>query len=425
MKRIKNLIFDFDGTLADTSSVIISTMQAAIGRLGLPERTDEECASMIGLRLEEIPAVLWPGLPVQSKEFAATYREIFDRRKDTHGVELFPGVGRTLDVLSRLGFGMAIASSRSHRSLDEYVERLGMGGVFSLVVGGNDVAYGKPAPDAVLSIADRMGWNPAETMVVGDARFDILMGRNAGTETCAVSYGNQSREELAESCPGAIVDRFASILPIACGVDSGIVEYVEANVLPRYSEFDKAHREDHAMQVIGQSMELAGSFPGADIDMIYVVAAFHDLGLAYGRERHHIDSGKMLVEDPMVKSRFSEEQIETMRQAVEDHRASKGSCPRNDYGLIVAEADRFIDPETIVRRTIQYGLANYPELDTEGHYRRMLRHLIDKYGPDGYLKIRIPDSPNVRRLARLRTIISSEETLRRLFDRILREETEG
>ncbi|MDE6391414.1 MAG: hypothetical protein K2L26_08385 [Duncaniella sp.] len=131
----------------------------------------------------------------------------------------------------------------------------------------------------------------------------------------------------------------------------------------------------------------------------------------------------MLVEDPMVKSRFSEEQIETMRQAVEDHRASKGSCPRNDYGLIVAEADRFIDPETIVRRTIQYGLANYPELDTEGHYRRMLRHLIDKYGPDGYLKIRIPDSPNVRRLARLRTIISSEETLRRLFDRILREET--
>ncbi|MDE5727379.1 MAG: HAD family hydrolase, partial [Duncaniella sp.] len=189
MKRIKNLIFDFDGTLADTSSVIIATMQAAIGRLGLPERTDEECASMIGLRLEEIPAVLWPGLPVQSKEFAATYREIFDRRKDTHGVELFPGVGRTLDVLSRLGFGMAIASSRSHRSLDEYVERLGMGGVFSLVVGGNDVANGKPAPDAVLSITDRMGWNPAETMVVGDARFDILMGRNAGTETCAVSYG--------------------------------------------------------------------------------------------------------------------------------------------------------------------------------------------------------------------------------------------
>lgn len=425
MKRIRNIIFDFDGTLADTAPVIIATMQAAIERLGLPARTDAECASMIGLRLEEIPPELWPGRPGLSADFARTYRQIFDERKHTHDVRLFPGVMETLASLSRMGFGMAIASSRSHRSLDEYLEKFGLDGMFSLVVGGNDVACGKPAPDPVLFITDRLGWTPAETMVVGDARFDILMGKNAGTAACGVSYGNQSREELAEACPDAIVDRFASILPIACGVNPAIVEYVEASVLPRYSEFDKAHREDHAMQVIGQSMELACGFPGADIDMVYVVAAFHDLGLAYGRERHHIDSGRMLGEDPMVKSLFTGEQIETMRQAVEDHRASKGTRPRNDYGLIVAEADRFIDAETIVKRTIQYGLANYPELDTEGQYRRMLNHLREKYGPDGYLKIWIPDSPNALRLSRLHTLIASESTLRPLFTRILREETAG
>lgn len=206
-------------------------------------------------------------------------------------------------------------------------------------------------------------------------------------------------------------------------LNPGLVEYVERHILPQYALFDKAHREDHARMVIEQSLALAERMPEAKTDMVYAVAAFHDLGLVNGRENHHIDSRKILLADVFLKKLFTQEEIRLMGDAVADHRASNRNKPRNIYGLIVAEADRFIDPETIIRRTVQYGLANYPELDREGHYRRMLRHLVDKYGPDGYLKIWIPWSENAARLRELHRIIADEARISALFDRIFEEET--
>ncbi len=201
-----------------------------------------------------------------------------------------------------------------------------------------------------------------------------------------------------------------------------LIDYVERHILPQYAHFDKAHREDHARMVIEQSLKLAEKMPEANPDMVYVVAAFHDLGLVNGRENHHTDSRKILLADTFLQSRFSPQELVLMGDAVEDHRASNRHKPRNLYGLIVAEADRFIDPETIIRRTIQYGLANYPELDSEGHYRRTLAHLQEKYGPDGYLKIWIPWSDNAARLQELHRIIADEPRIRELFARIFEEE---
>ena len=192
-----------------------------------------------------------------------------------------------------------------------------------------------------------------------------------------------------------------------------------------YAEFDKAHQADHVNMVIEQSMKLASEMPGIDKEMVYVVAAFHDLGLINGRENHHIDSRKILEADDFIRARFSPEQIRLMGEAVEDHRASKSGKPRNDYGLIVAEADRFIDSETIIRRTIQYGLKHYPELDCEGHRRRTMEHLEKKYGANGYLKIWLPWSDNAKRLERLRDMIANPAAIGEIFDRIYREETEG
>lgn len=206
-------------------------------------------------------------------------------------------------------------------------------------------------------------------------------------------------------------------------LNPGLVEYVERHILPQYALFDKAHREDHARMVIEQSLALAERMPEVKADMVYAVAAFHDLGLVNGRENHHIDSQKILLADVFLKKLFTQEEIRLMGDAVADHRASNRNKPRNIYGLIVAEADRFIDPETIIRRTVQYGLANYPELDREGHYWRMLRHLVDKYGPDGYLKIWIPWSENAARLRELHRIIADEARISALFDRIFEEET--
>lgn len=202
-----------------------------------------------------------------------------------------------------------------------------------------------------------------------------------------------------------------------------IIDYVEREIIPRYASFDKAHREDHVRMVIEQSLKLIEHEPSMNADMVYVIAAFHDLGLINGRENHHKDSRKILEADKFIAVCFPPEQIRIMGEAVEDHRASNEHKPRNEYGLIVAEADRFIEPETIIRRTIQYGLANYPHLDKAGHYQRTISHLNEKYGPDGYLKVWIPWSDNAANLKKLHAFLANQPRLDSIFNRIFGEET--
>lgn len=190
--------------------------------------------------------------------------------------------------------------------------------------------------------------------------------------------------------------------------DKRLLEYVENNILPRYDSFDRAHRRDHVMMVIEQSMKLAENLPMLDINMVYCIAAFHDLGLVNGREEHHIFSGRILEEDQFVISYFAPEQIKIMKEAVEDHRASGKTKPRSEYGLVVADADRFIDADTIIRRTVQYGLSNYPELDRDKQLNRAVDHLNKKYGRGGYLKVWLTWGDNAARLNMLQDIIDDE-----------------
>ena len=194
-----------------------------------------------------------------------------------------------------------------------------------------------------------------------------------------------------------------------------LTSYIEQRILPRYREFDRAHDEEHARTVIRRSLELAEAYD-VDADMVYAIAAYHDTGLVNGRENHHLDAGRILEADTMLRQWFSQEQIHTMREAVEDHRASAKRAPRSIYGRIVAEADRVIDPETIIRRTVQYGLAHYPTLDREGHYARCMEHLQQKYAEGGYLQLWIEETENARRLEELRQIIREPQRIRRIFD---------
>ena len=193
-------------------------------------------------------------------------------------------------------------------------------------------------------------------------------------------------------------------------IRNDIEAYVFDVIVPLYKGFDSAHREDHAMTVISQAMYLLDKMPEGfaevDREILLVAAACHDLGLVNGRERHHLDSGEIIRSNAKLKEWFSEEQIETIAQAAEDHRASGKSAPRSIYGMLVAEADRVIDGETIIRRTIQFGMNNYPELGREGHIRRAVEHLREKYGRGGYLKLWIPWSDNAARLSELQDIIA-------------------
>ncbi|MBQ6571371.1 MAG: HD domain-containing protein [Alistipes sp.] len=197
--------------------------------------------------------------------------------------------------------------------------------------------------------------------------------------------------------------------------------YIEQEILPLYDSFDRGHRRDHAHQVIERSAQIAEAFE-VDAEMVYAIAAYHDTGLRFGRENHHSDSARIILADKELQRWFTTEQIETIAQAAEDHRASAARAPRTIYGRIVAEADRLIIPELIIRRTVQYSLANFPALDREGHWLRSQEHLHEKYDEGGYLRLWIEGSDNAERLKRLREIIADKEQLREIFDKIFDEE---
>ena len=200
-------------------------------------------------------------------------------------------------------------------------------------------------------------------------------------------------------------------------VNPDIIAYVEQKILPRYDHFDAAHQRDHIDAVISRSLDLAKHYD-VDADMVYTIAAYHDTGICEGRDTHHLVSGRIIREDQKLRGWFTEDQIETMAQAAEDHRASSGSEPRSIYGKIVAEADRLIVPEIVIQRTIQYGLDHYPELDKEGQYQRFRQHLLEKYSDTGYLRLWLPESDNAKRLEELRVIIRDEGKTREAFEQL-------
>lgn len=198
------------------------------------------------------------------------------------------------------------------------------------------------------------------------------------------------------------------------------MEFVERMILPRYNAFGESHGLRHVNRVIKNSLKLA-NVTGANIDMVYVIAAYHDLGMEGPRAIHHITSGKILMADARLKRWFSTEQIKIMKEAVEDHRASSSRQPRSLYGRIVAEADRDIEVHEIFLRAIQYGKENYPEKDLKEQWERFAHHMEEKYSNNGYVKLWIPNSPNEKSLKELRGIIEDKKKLKDYFLQIIKE----
>ena len=190
-------------------------------------------------------------------------------------------------------------------------------------------------------------------------------------------------------------------------------QYIEQHILPQYDAFDGGHKRDHAQMVIDESLKLARE-QGVDERMAYTIAAYHDLGLRYDREKHHIHSGEILMADETLRQWFTEEQLQVMREAVEDHRASSKNPPRTIYGAIVAEADRQIDPTLVVYRTMAYSEKMFPDGDFETLYQRSKEHLLEKYAEGGYMHLWLNSERNVQNLEELRAIIRDEPRLRAL-----------
>ena len=202
-----------------------------------------------------------------------------------------------------------------------------------------------------------------------------------------------------------------------------LVEFIETKILPQYAQFDRAHNLEHVTRVIRSSLELVRT-TGADINMVYTIAAYHDLGMSGPRAVHHLTGGRILAADVRLRRWFSAEQLQVMREAVEDHRASASRAPRSIYGKIVAEADRDISTDVVVRRTVQFGLDNYPDLNREQQWQRFYEHMQNKYSVSGYIRLWVPNSPNERKLNELRQLIAQPQQLRQVFDTVYEQETE-
>ena len=212
---IKLIIFDFDGTLGDTRRNIVTTMQMAIKEMQLPERSESECASTIGLPLAGCFRTLFPDIQEELiPRCAETYRRIFNENLRKITPEAFPGVVKTLKNLKERGLTLTIASSRSRNSLTELTRDMGIADYISYLIGADDVKEAKPKPEPVLKTLAAMQFAASETLVVGDMAVDIQMGANAGAKTCGVTWGNGSREDLNEAGADYIIDSMEELIDI-------------------------------------------------------------------------------------------------------------------------------------------------------------------------------------------------------------------
>ncbi len=217
---IKTIILDFDGTLGNTKGIILRTMQATLREMNLPERTEAQCAAMIGLPLKQCFTQLYPDHETtvvddaMGDACAATYRRLFDEYNLPGTVPLFPHVVDTLRRLHEAGIRLTVASSRSHMTLDSYVSNLGLAPYITYILGVEDVEDAKPGPGPVLKTMDDFGLCAEECLVVGDTKYDILMAHNAGVKGVGVTYGNGSREELEAAGAEWLIDDFAELIDI-------------------------------------------------------------------------------------------------------------------------------------------------------------------------------------------------------------------
>ena len=197
-------------------------------------------------------------------------------------------------------------------------------------------------------------------------------------------------------------------------LDKYLVKYIENNLFPIYSKNEEGHGINHIKTVIKRSLKLGKKY-GANLNMSYVIAAYHDLGHHIDKDKHEIISAKMFEEDENIKKWFDANEQKIIKEAIEDHRASCDHEPRSIYGKIVSSADRtIIDIDNIIKRSYAYGKRNYANLNEEEQIERIYNHLVNKYGEGGYVKMYLEDEEFEGALNNLRlALLNKEEFIKR------------
>lgn len=161
-------------------------------------------------------------------------------------------------------------------------------------------------------------------------------------------------------------------------------EYVEKNILPEYEKNDEGHRIEHIEDVMKRSLKFASMFSDINEEMVYIIASYHDIGCHIDRKNHEKVSADVLRNDNALKGFFSDDEIEVMAEAVEDHRSSLEYEPRSIYGKIVSFADRRTNVDEALRSTYTYRLKHFPNSTLDEIIEVSREHLIEKFGENGY-----------------------------------------
>ena len=403
------IIFDLDGTLLNTIDDLGYACNYALAQTGYPTHRIEEYPRMVGNGINNLIRRALPEAE-RTEENILRVRAHFVPYYDAHNCDYtrpYEGIPELLSALRSQGHHLAVASNKYQAATEKIVSHF-FPGIFDVVLGEREGIERKPNPTIVFDIVERVQNTEhrvqTELLYVGDSLVDRDTAANANVPFVACSWGFVDRDVLIENGVGRIIDKPEELL---------LDIYIQQDILPQYDAFDGGHRRDHAETVICESLKLART-NHADDTMAYVIAAYHDLGLRFDREKHHIHSGEILMADETLRQWFTEQQLLTMRDAVEDHRASSKNPPRTIYGAIVAEADRQIDPLTVIHRTMAYSRKLFPEADFETLYQRSLDHLHEKYAEGGYMKLWLNSERNVQGLAALRSLIHDEPHLRAL-----------
>lgn len=193
-------------------------------------------------------------------------------------------------------------------------------------------------------------------------------------------------------------------------VDSKLKDYVENNIFPEYSKNEKGHGIEHIKYVIDRSFQLVEENNlDVNTNMVYVIAAYHDIGHHIDSKNHEIISANIMSKDKRLSDFFNEEELVTIKEAIEDHRASSKSEPRSIYGKIVSSADRNNNIESCLRRTYTYGKKLNPSATDEELFLRAYDVLVNKFGEDGYAKFYFKDTQYEEFLKSLRELLKDKE----------------
>lgn len=192
-------------------------------------------------------------------------------------------------------------------------------------------------------------------------------------------------------------------------INKDLKEYIENKVFPEYSKNELAHSVDHIKYVIGRSFKFASNLQNINYNIVYAVAAYHDIGHYIDPKKHEFISAKIASNDKYLKKFFSRKEMNTIKEAIEDHRASSGHEPRSIYGKIVSTADRNISVETCLKRSYLYLKEHRPELEESKIFEEAYKHVKAKFGTNGYAKFYFYDPEYENFLKNIRKLLENKK----------------